>query len=97
MDLHVTLTDSFGGFQRFYDTPEMARVCAPCYFKMEPGPACVVGAGALYKPWVSRKTLADWGRKKVKHAEIVRELVSATFPEAILSSWGPADPAIPKP
>ncbi len=97
MDLHVTLTDSFGGFHRLYDTPEMARVCAPCYFKLEPGPACVVGPGALYKPWVSGKMLADWGREKVKHAEIIRELVSATYPHLVLSDWGPADLAIPKP
>lgn len=97
VDLHVTLTDSFGGFYRLYDTPEMVRVCAPCYFKLEPGPACVVGPGALYKPWVSGKTLADWGREKVKHAEIIRELISATFPEAVLSDWGPADLAIPEP
>ncbi|MGQ9699967.1 MAG: hypothetical protein ACUVQS_02745 [Candidatus Bipolaricaulaceae bacterium] len=97
LDLHVTLTDSFGGFHRFYDAPEMARVCAPCYFKLEPGPACVVGAGALYKPWVSGKMLAEWGREKMKHAEIIRELVSTTFPKAVLSDWGPADLALPKP
>lgn len=97
LDLHVTFTDSFGGFTRLYEAPEMARVCAPCYFKLEPGPACVVGPGALYKPWVSGKTLADWGREKVKHAEIIRELVEASFPEAVLSDWGPADLAIPKP
>jgi len=33
----------------------------------------------------------------VKHAEIIREIVAASFPEAILSDWGPADLAIPKP
>lgn len=97
LDLHATLTDSFGGFNRFYEAPEMARVCAPCYFKVEPGPACLVGAGALYKPWVSGKMLAEWGREKVKYAEIIQELVSASFPTAVLSDWGPADLAIPKP
>ncbi len=97
MDLHIFLTDSFGGFNRFYDGPEMVRVCAPCYFKHEPGPACVVGPGALYKPWVSGKTLADWGREKVKHAEILHELIQASYPGAVLSGWGPADLAIPQP
>ncbi len=96
MDLHVYLTDSFGGFNRFYDTPEMTRVCAPCYFKLEPGPACVVGPGALYKPWVAESTLADWGREKVKHAAIIQELVQASQPDAVLSDWGPADLAVPQ-
>jgi hypothetical protein len=41
LDLHIYLSDSFGGFNRFYEGPEMARVCSPCYFKIEPGPAAV--------------------------------------------------------
>ncbi len=97
LDLHIFLTDSFGGFNRFYDAPEMVRTCAPCYFKFEPGPACVVGPGALYKPWVSGKTLADWGREKVKHAAIVHELIQMSLPRAVLSEWGPADLAFPQP
>jgi len=96
MDIHVYLTDSFGGFNRFYDTPEMTRLCSPCYFKLEPGPACVVGPGALYKPWVSEAMLADWGREKVKHAAIIRELVQESHPDAILSDWGPSDLAVPR-
>ncbi len=97
LDLHIYLTDSFGGFNRFYDGPEMVRTCSPCYFKMEPGPACVVGPGALYKPWVSGKTLADWGREKVKFAQILHEIIQESLPGAVLSGWGPADLAIPKP
>ena len=97
LDLHIYLTDSFGGFNRFYDGPEMVRVCSPCYFKMEPGPACVVGPGALYKPWVSGKTLADWGREKVKFAAILHELIQESYPGAVLSDWGPPDLAVPQP
>ncbi|MGD9840567.1 MAG: hypothetical protein AB7U87_02515 [Candidatus Bipolaricaulis sp.] len=97
MDLHIFLTDSFGGFNRFYDAPEMVRTCAPCYFKLEPGPACVAGPGALYKPWVSGQMLADWGREKVKHAEIIHELIQTSLPGAVLSEWGPSDLAFPQP
>lgn len=97
MDLHIFLTDSFGGFNRFYDAPEMVRTCAPCYFKLEPGPACVAGPGALYKPWVSGQMLADWGREKVKHAEIIHELIQTSLPGAVLSQWGPSDLAFPQP
>lgn len=97
LDVHVLITESFGGFLRFYDAPEFVRVAAPCYFKIEPGPACAAGPQALYKPWVSGKTLADWGREKVKYAEILHELVQETLPRAKLSDWSPADLAIPKP
>ncbi|KUK26209.1 MAG: hypothetical protein XD60_1621 [Acetothermia bacterium 64_32] len=97
LDLHIYLTDSFGGFNRFYEGPEMVRTCSPCYFKLEPGPACLVGPGALYKPWVSGKTLADWGREKVKFAQILHEIVQESLPGAELSGWGPGDLAVPKP
>jgi hypothetical protein len=97
MDLHIYLSDSFGGFNRFYDGPEMARVCAPCYFKIEPGPALAAGPGAIYKPWVSPALLADMAREKVKYAQIIHELIQATNPELKMSGLGPADLAIPKP
>jgi hypothetical protein len=75
----------------------MVRTCAPCYFKLEPGPACGVGAGALYKPWVDPQMLASWAREKVKYAQIIHELVQENFPEGTLSELGTPDLAIPKP
>ncbi|MGQ9593283.1 MAG: hypothetical protein ACUVXH_01990 [Anaerolineae bacterium] len=97
LDLHIYLTESFGGYNRFYDGPEMARVCAPCYFKIEPGPACAAGPGALYKPWVSPQMLADWAREKVKYAQIIHEIIQENFPQATISAQGPADLAVPRP
>ena len=97
LDLHIYLAESFGGFNRFYDGPEMARLCAPCYFKIEPGPACAAGPGALYKPWTSIEGLAFLAREKVKYAQIIHELIQENFPEATLSGIGPADLAVPKP
>jgi len=97
LDVHIILTDSFGGYTRIYDGPELARVTAPCYFKIEPGPACAVGPQALYKPWVSAGMLSDWAREKVKYAQIIHELIQENFPEAKLSAQGPADLAVPKP
>lgn len=97
MDLHVYLSESFGGFNRFYEAPEMVRTCAPCYFKLEPGPACAAGGGALYKPWVDPQMLASWAREKVKYAQIIYELVQENFPEGTLSDMGASDLAIPKP
>jgi hypothetical protein len=97
MDLHVILAESFGGFNRFYDGPEMARVCAPCYYKIEPGPACAAGPGALYKPWTSEAMMADWAREKVKYAQIIHELIQENFPQATISEPGADDLAIPRP
>lgn len=97
LDLHIYLSDSFGGFNRFYEAAEMARVCAPCYFKIEPGPALVAGGGAMYKPWSSPEALAAFAREKVKHAQIIHELIQATNPRLCLSPVGSPDLAIPEP
>ncbi len=97
MDLHIYLSDSFGGFNRFYEGAEMARVCAPCYFKIEPGPALAAGPGAWYKPWISPEFLAWQAREKVKYAQIIHELIQATNPTLKLSDQGPEDLAIPRP
>ncbi len=97
LDLHIMLSDSFGGFNRFYDGAEMARICSPCYFKIEPGPALVAGPGAMYKPWTNPDMLAQFGREKVKYAQIIHEMIQATNPDLKLSPPGSPDLAIPKP
>jgi len=90
MDLHVYLFDAWGGFNRIYETPEMTRVCSPCYFKIEPGPS----SGGLYKPWgVGLEKLA---RDKVVYAERIIDLVEKNWPEAVPSEVGAPDLAIPK-
>jgi hypothetical protein len=97
LDMHILLTESFGGFTRFYDAPEVARTLAPVYFKIEPGPACAATGAALYKPWVSPQMLAEWAREKVKYAQIIHEMVQENFPEATVSQVGAKGLAIPKP
>ena len=47
LDIHIQLWASMGGFNRIYETPEIARVASPCYFKMEPGPGDVPALGHL--------------------------------------------------
>ncbi len=96
IDVHIILTESFGGYMRFYEGPDMARICAPCYFKIEPGPACAAGPGALYKPWIDSKMLADWGREKVKYAQIIYEFIQENYPEIKISEPGTKDLAIPR-
>ncbi len=96
VDIHVMLSESFGGFNRMWETPELARIAAPCYFKIEPGTALAAGGG-IYKPWTAEEFLAKFAREKVKYAEIMRDLVENIHPELKLSKHGPADLAIPKP
>jgi hypothetical protein len=74
----------------------MARVCSPCYFKIEPGPALAAGPGAWYKPWTSPDLLSWQAREKVKYAQIIHELIQATNPQLKLSGLGPDDLAIPE-
>ena len=95
IDAHIYLSESFGGFNRFWEGSELARVAAPCYFKIEPGIALATSNG-LYRPWTSEAFLATFAREKVKYAAIIRELVDRTNPDIRLSGRGPSDLAIPK-
>jgi hypothetical protein len=90
MDLHVYLFDSWGGFNRMYEAPEMARVCSPCYFKIEPGPS----TGALYKPWSSN--LEKFAVSKVVYAERIIDIIEKNFSDAKISEIGAPDLAVPK-
>jgi hypothetical protein len=93
LDVHVILFDSFGGFNRFYDCPEIVRICSPAYFKIEPGPS----VASTYRPWVSPDALAFQAREKVKLAEIIHDIVEKNYPEGKLSEKGASDLAIPRP
>ncbi len=93
IDVHVWLFDSFGGFNRIWETPEITRVAAPCYYKIEPG----TSMGSLYKPWVNPDSLAFIVREKVKTAQTIIGLIERNYPEAKLSNRGAKDLAIPKP
>ncbi len=93
IDVHIYLFDAWGGFNRFWQAPEITRTCAPCYYKIEPG----AGMGALYKPWVNPDHLAFLAREKVKQAEIIISLIEKNYPEAKLSRVGAKDLAIPNP
>jgi len=93
IDIHIYLFDSHGGFNRFWEAPELTRVVAPCYFKIEPG----ANVANLYKPWVKPDILAFMAREKVKQAEVIISLIEKHYPEAKLSKVGASDLAIPKP
>lgn len=95
VDIHVILSESFGGFNRMWEAPELARVTAPCYFKIEPGTALAIGSG-IYRPWTGEEFLAKLVREKVKYGETIRDIIGKVNPELKLSAQGPSDLAIPE-
>jgi hypothetical protein len=87
LDVYLIIVDTFGGMFRAYEAPEIARVAAPVYFKIEPGPS----EFEIYKPWYSAQAHDDLMRMKVKLGSILREIVERRAPELRLSGQGPDD------
>ncbi|MFC1912299.1 hypothetical protein ACFLXG_04010 [Chloroflexota bacterium] len=92
IDFYIWPFDTFGGSNRFYDAPEVARLYSPCYFKFEPAPT----AGKFYAPWTADAAHIDLTVKKIKWAQTVIEMVSENQPGIKVSEQGPADLYIPK-
>lgn len=91
MDVYLSIVDAMGGFNRFWEAAEIARVCAPCYFKFEPGAA----EDAVYKPWVTPEFHQFFTREKVRLASIALELIGRCNPEIRVSGRAPSDLAVP--
>ena len=92
IDFYASVFDTFGGSNRYYDAPEVARLYSPCYFKFEPGPT----AGKFYSPFTSDAVHIDLTIKKIKWIQTVIEMVSENQPSIKVSEQGPADLYIPK-
>ncbi len=91
LDVYIIIVDSFGGMFRAYETPEIARVASPCYFKIEPG----TSEGDIYKPWITENFHANLIREKVKIASILMEIMEKHAPELKTSPKGPTDLVLP--
>jgi len=61
LDVYIIIVDAFGGMYRVYETPEIARVASPVYFKIEPG----TSEGDIYKPWITEEFHQGLIREKV--------------------------------
>lgn len=91
LDVYIIIVDSFGGMYRAYETPEIARIASPCYFKFEPG----TSEGDIYKPWISEAWHQSLIREKVKMASVVQELMHRHAPSLKISAKGPSDLVLP--
>lgn len=92
LDVYISVVDAFGGMFRLYETPEIARVASPCYFKIEPGES----EGAIYKPWVTEDWQASFVREKVKMASIIMEIMERHGSGLKVSGPKPADLKVPE-
>lgn len=92
IDFYIWTFDSYGGTNRIYDAPEVAKIYAPCYFKFEPAGS----SAGTYSPFTSEAEHITLTRKKIKWAEWVINHVQENDPNVKLSPQGAADLCIPK-
>lgn len=78
IDIYTYIFISFGGVNRFWEIPEIVRVAAPVYLKIEPG-----SSDQEYNPWTDEKFFAKLAREKVKYAEIMCDMIQKNYPSAI--------------
>ncbi|MBZ4654735.1 MAG: hypothetical protein JG781_2092 [Peptococcaceae bacterium] len=86
LDIHTDNPPGSGGFIRVYEAPEIVRVASPVHLKC--GNSVLGGHGEL--------TSAKDGVNLAKQAAIVKEMMNRYFPEAIQSTAGTPDMAIPE-
>lgn len=91
MDIYLCLVNSMGGFVRFYEAAEIARITAPCYFKFEPGPS----ESQMYAPWNPPEYHDNMIKERVRNAAVTLELIQRENPELKCSPTGGLDLAIP--
>jgi hypothetical protein len=84
LDVWAMTFESFGGMNRLWEAGEIAAVASPCYFKIEPGES----EGMMYNAWVEPEYHEKLVRHKVRHAEILLELVERTT-EGVFASPRP--------
>ncbi len=92
MDVYMSLVDSMGGFQRNLEADEIARICAPVYFKFEPGK----NECDIYNAWSDPEVLNHLLRLKMKYAAIAKEWCDKSEYNLVLNDYKD-DLAIPKP
>ncbi|GAB7005464.1 hypothetical protein JCM18899A_29370 [Nocardioides sp. AN3] len=84
IDIYVEAPDSFGGFVRTYDVPEIIRVAAPVYIKVG-----IRNSPELYPAGrhLERETVL-LAEEKVHRMQTIRAVIERFYPEAIASARG---------
>jgi hypothetical protein len=81
LDVWAVVFESFGGMNRLWEAGEIARVAAPCYFKVEPGDS----EGNMYVNYRDEGDQDAAIRAKVRQAAILLELAARTSPDVLPS------------
>ncbi|MDO7488702.1 U32 family peptidase [Peribacillus frigoritolerans] len=84
IDLYVEVPDTFGGFLRYYEIPEIIRVLAPVYIKF--GLRNHPDVYPSGKQWES--TNISLAQERVRRAAIGIQMIERYFPEARTSKLG---------
>jgi len=92
MDVYLCLVNAMGGFARFYEAAEVARLCAPVYFKIEPGPS----EEEIYAPWNTPEYHRTQIRERVRNAAVMLELVERENKQLKCSPVAGDDLAVPR-
>jgi hypothetical protein len=91
MDIYVEAPDDFGGFVRYYEVPEMVRVCAPMYVKLG-----LRNAPNIYPTGQHLESTAiALGRERVHRAAVALDILRRYYPEAVMSDRGARGLGIP--
>lgn len=91
MDIYVYVWDQAGSINRFWEASELARVAAPCYFKIEPGSQ----PADYYTPWTPHEKNASFVREKVWMCEVMEELIQRGRSGLKTSEVGAKDLVLP--
>ncbi|MHC1720384.1 MAG: hypothetical protein AB9844_06870 [Clostridiaceae bacterium] len=92
MDVYMSLVDSMGNIQRHVDSEEIARICAPVYFKFEPGK----NECDIYNAWHDDEPLDKLVKLKVQMAKVCKEWCDESEHNLIFNDYK-ADLSIPRP
>ncbi|MEN1760576.1 hypothetical protein [Anoxynatronum sibiricum] len=92
MDVYMSIVDSMGGNQRHVEADEIARICAPVYFKFEPGK----NECDLYNSWHEDAHLNHLVKVKVRMAKVCKEWCDESDTKLVFNDYTD-DLAVPKP
>ena len=92
MDVYMSLVDSMGNVQRHVDSAEIARICAPVYFKFEPGK----NECDIYTAWHEDESLNKLVKLKVQMAKVCKEWCDESEHNLVFNDYKD-DLSIPRP
>jgi hypothetical protein len=91
IDLYIESPDNLGGGLRYYELPEIVRVCAPVYLKFGLRNAPDVYPSGTH---LDATTIA-LSRERVRRARLGMELLAREYPDATTSGLGAKGLAVP--